>query len=147
MSGQEHRPRVLVIDDDQDVVSYLESILNDNGYETVGTTDSAVGVDLARSIHPDLICLDIVMPPPTGVKVYRALRDDPALSRIPVVMITGVMQQFREFIHHRKKVPPPDGYIAKPFEIPELLATLERILGAAVGSRHETVLARHSELP
>ena len=134
MSTHGHRPRVLVIDDDQDVVSYLESILNDNGYEAIGTTDSAGGLVLARTVHPDLICLDIVMPPPTGVKVYRELREDPALARIPVVMITGVMQQFREFIHHRKKVPPPDGYIAKPFEIPELLATLERLLGTPAGA-------------
>jgi CheY-like chemotaxis protein len=132
MNARKSPPRVLVIDDDQDIVNYLESILRDNGYETVGTTDSAVGLDLARSVHPDLICLDIVMPPPTGVKVYRDLREDPVLARVPVVMITGVMQQFREFIHHRKKVPPPDGYIAKPFEIPDLLATLERVLGAAV---------------
>jgi two-component system, OmpR family, phosphate regulon response regulator PhoB len=129
MPGQERQRRILIIDDEQDVVSYLESILNDNGYEAIGTTDSAAGIELARKIRPDLICLDIVMPPPTGVKVYRELRDDPTLLHIPVVMITGVMQQFKEFIHHRKKVPPPDGYIAKPFEIPELLATLERLLG------------------
>ncbi len=46
-------------------------------------------------------------------------------------MVTGVVPQFREFIHRRKRVPPPDGYIAKPFEVAELLATIERVLGAA----------------
>jgi DNA-binding response OmpR family regulator len=130
MSTSDSRPRVLVIDDDEDVVGYLESVLRDNGYDVTGTTDSAAALEMARRMRPDLICLDIVMPPPTGVRVYRDLREDADLARTPIVMITGVMQEFRDFIHHRRKVPPPDGYIAKPFEIPELLATLDRVLGA-----------------
>jgi CheY-like chemotaxis protein len=132
MNQSASRSRILVVDDDEDVVRYLESVLRDNGYDVTGTTDSAAALELARRTHPDLICLDIVMPPPTGVRVYRDLREDPDLGRTPIVMITGVMQEFREFIHHRKKVPPPDGYIAKPFEIPNLLATIERALGATV---------------
>jgi CheY-like chemotaxis protein len=132
MSGQVHRPRILIIDDDRDVVSYLETVLADNGYEVVGATDGAVGLELARQAPPDLICLDIVMPEPTGVKVYRTLRGDPDLCHVPVVMITGVLPQFKDFIHHRKAVPPPDGYISKPFEVEELLTTVARILGAVV---------------
>jgi CheY-like chemotaxis protein len=120
--------RILVIDDEQDVVSYLEAILRDHGYDVVTATDGGEALRLARSTHPDLVCLDIVMPEPTGVRVYRELRDDPELRDVPVVMITGVMQQFKEFIHHRKRVRPPDGYIAKPFEVEELLATLDRLL-------------------
>jgi len=123
---------VLIIDDDPDVVSYLETVLGDAGYATVGTTSSAEALALARQLRPQLICLDIVMPEPTGVRVYRELRDDPELARIPVVMITGVMPQFEQFIHHRKRVPPPDGYIAKPFELEQLLATVERVLAAPV---------------
>ena len=123
--------RILVVDDDPDIVKYLELILRDNGYEVLTAPGGAEGLALARSEHPDLICLDIAMPEPTGVRVYRDLRDDPELRSIPVVMITGVLPQFREFIHRRKRVPPPDGYIAKPFEVAELLATVERVLGAA----------------
>ena len=122
--------RILVIDDEQDVVSYLEAVLRDNGYEVVSTTDGSQAVALARTHHPNLVCLDIAMPEPTGVRIYRDLRDDPDLALIPVVMITGVIHQFRDFIHHRKHVPPPDGYIAKPFEVTELLETLERLLAA-----------------
>jgi CheY-like chemotaxis protein len=123
---------ILVIDDDADIVGYLEALLRDAGYRTLGVTDGKAGLALARAQHPDLVCLDIVMPEPTGVRVYRDLRDDPALRDIPVLMITGVMHQFKEFIHHRKRVPPPDGYIAKPFDVAELLATVERLLGAGV---------------
>ena len=126
----ENPKRILVIDDEQDVVSYLEAVLRDNGYEVVATTDGSRAIELARTRHPSLVCLDIAMPEPTGVRIYRELRADPVLALIPVVMITGVVQQFKEFIHHRKQVPPPDGYISKPFEVGELLETLDRLLGA-----------------
>jgi CheY-like chemotaxis protein len=124
--------RILVVDDEADVVDYITAVLRDNGYEVVATTDGAEALRLVRSEAPDLVCLDIAMPAPTGVKIYRELRDDPQLRSIPVVMITGVIQQFRDFIHHRKRVPPPDGYIAKPFAIDELLETLERLLPSTV---------------
>lgn len=124
--------RILVIDDDADIVAYLGTILRDHGYDVLSVTDSAAGLETARREHPDLICLDIAMPPPTGVRVYRDLKDDPALRGIPVVMVTGVMPQFKEFIHHRKKVPPPDGYIQKPFDPADVVATVARLLAPAV---------------
>jgi CheY-like chemotaxis protein len=120
--------RILVIDDDADIVTYLGTILKDHGYEVLTATDGAAGLETARRDRPDLICLDIAMPPPTGVRVYRDLRDDPELKGIPVVMVTGVMPQFKEFIHHRKKVPPPDGYIQKPFDPADVIATVGRLL-------------------
>jgi len=121
-------PRILVIDDEPDVVSYLETLFRDNGYEVVGTTDSGRAMQLAREQRPDLICLDISMPEPTGVRLYRDFRSDKELAGVPVLMITGVMQQFKEFIHHRKHVPPPDGYISKPFEPAEVIATVATLL-------------------
>lgn len=124
--------RILVIDDDADIVAFLGTILRDHGYEVLSATDGTAGLELARRERPDLICLDIAMPPPTGVRVYRDLRDDPALHGIPVVMVTGVMPQFKEFIHHRKKVPPPDGYIQKPFDPADVIATVGRLLTPAV---------------
>ena len=132
MTSTSPAPRILVVDDDPDIVKYLEMVLRDNGYEVLPAAGGAEGLALARSERPDLICLDIAMPEPTGVRVYRDLRDDPELRTIPVVMITGVLPQFREFIHRRKRVPHPDGYISKPFEIAELLSTIERVRGAAV---------------
>ncbi len=120
--------RILVIDDEPDVVSYLETLLRDNGYEVRGTTESSEAMELARQFRPDLICLDISMPEPTGVRLYRDLRQDAQLGGVPVLMITGVIQQFKDFIHHRKHVPPPDGYIAKPFEPAELLATVTKLV-------------------
>ena len=120
--------RILIIDDDPDVVTYLETVFRDNGYEPLCATDGDTGLELARSQLPDLICLDISMPAPSGVRVYRELRGDPKLSGIPVVMVTGVLRQFEEFIGRRRQVPPPDGYIAKPFQVEELLGVVRRLL-------------------
>lgn len=132
MSEPKTQRTILVIDDDPDVVSYLESVLTDNGYAVLTAADGGEGLRLVRERRPDLVCLDIAMPEPSGVRVYREMCEDPELSHIPVVMITGVLPQFKEFIHHRKRVPPPAGYIQKPFDVDELLRTLEGVLRVPV---------------
>lgn len=123
------RPCILIVDDDPNVVTYLEVLFADNGYRPLTAADGDEGLRIAREEHPDLICLDISMPPPTGVRVYRTLRDDPDLKDIPVVMITGVEREFEQFIKTRRQVPPPDGYHRKPFDPDEVLETVRRILG------------------
>ena len=130
MIAKRQPKRILIIDDDPDVVTYLETVLRDNGYEPICAADGAEGLRLARLHHPDLVCLDVVMPQPTGVRVFRELRDDRTLAGIPIVMVTGVQREFKDFIHHRRYYAPPDGYIAKPFDVAELLATLQRLLAA-----------------
>jgi CheY-like chemotaxis protein len=123
---------ILVIDDDPDVLAYLSAVFGDREYRVLTASEGETGLRLARSEGPDLICLDISMPPPTGVKVYRELRSDPALREIPVVMVTGVMKQFEGFIKSRRQVPPPDGYVSKPFEPGEVLRVVEEILASRV---------------
>jgi CheY-like chemotaxis protein len=121
--------RILIVDDEEDITTYLKSVFDDNGYETICASGGDEALKLARQHQPDLICLDISMPPPTGVRVYRNLRDDPELKKIPVVMITGVEKEFENFIKTRRQVPPPDGYHRKPFDPAEVLATVREILG------------------
>lgn len=125
------QPCILIVDDDRDVVSYLETVFRDNGYRPLCASGGDEALALAREEHPDLICLDISMPPPTGVRVYRELRDDPELRSIPVVMITGVEREFEQFIKTRRQVPPPDGYHRKPFDIEAVLDTVRTILGGS----------------
>jgi CheY-like chemotaxis protein len=123
------RPCILIVDDDADIVAYLQTLFADNGYKPLCAEGGDEALKLAREEHPDLICLDISMPPPTGVRVYRRLRDDPDLKPIPVVMITGVEREFEQFIKTRRQVPPPDGYHRKPFDPEEVLDTVREILG------------------
>ena len=123
---------ILVIDDDPDVVAYLSAVFGDRGYRVLTAAGGEEGLELARRERPDLVCLDISMPPPTGVRVYRELRSDPALRDIPVVMVTGVLKQFEGFIKSRGQAPPPDGYVSKPFEPGEILRVVEELLASAV---------------
>ena len=129
MNSRDHTPRILVVDDDEDVVAYIVAVLGDHGYRAEGVASGEEALQRARREPPDLICLDISMPPPSGVRVYRELRDDPALKQVPVVMVTGVQRQFESFIRSRRQVPPPDGYLSKPFEVDDLLATVRGLIG------------------
>ena len=69
--SQSDKKKILVLDDEPHVVTYLETLLHDHGYETASASNGKEGMDKVRSEAPDLICLDISMPPPTGVRVYR----------------------------------------------------------------------------
>lgn len=127
MSGE----KILVIDDEQNMVSFLTMLLQDNGYTTVQASDGQQGLEQARAERPDLILLDITMPEKSGVRFYREIRGDADLKNIPVVMVTGVAIDFKKFIHSRKQVPAPDGYIPKPVDKQVLLDTIREVLGNA----------------
>jgi DNA-binding response OmpR family regulator len=72
------------------------------------------------------------MPDTSGVRCYRELREHDEWKSIPVIMITGVSEDFRTFISSRKHVPPPDGYLAKPIDEQEFLALVDKLVGHAV---------------
>ncbi len=113
---------ILVIDDEPDIVTYLETLLCDNGYQTVSASNGVEAMEKVQLKKPDLITLDISMPEKSGVRFYRELKTDPQLSSIPVLIITGVTgyggdsDSFEQFLASRKQVPPPEGFIGKPLE-------------------------------
>ncbi len=132
----ENRPakKILIVDDEPSLVTYLETLLQDNGYETISATDGKVALEKLQREHPDLVTLDISMPEPSGIRLYRNLKDDPDLARIPVVVVTAVTgyggdsEAFKKFLSTRKQVPPPEGFIAKPVDQEELLKTIANLL-------------------
>ena len=120
--------KILVIDDDPDIVTFLTALMEDNGYATASASNGQEGMEEALSERPDLILLDITMPEKSGVKFYREVRGNPDLAKIPVVMVTGVLPEFEKFISSRRQVPPPDGYIPKPIDKQKLLDTVGELL-------------------
>ena len=84
--------KVLIIDDDENIVKYLSLALEKNGYEAVGAYDGKEGFDKVGETRPDLIVLDIMMPKRTGWVVFRQLRGDESLKSIPVMMLTSVAE-------------------------------------------------------
>jgi CheY-like chemotaxis protein len=120
---------VLIIDDEPDTLVYFSNVLQDHGYATVTAADAAHAIEHVKASPPDLVTLDITMPDTSGIRCYRTLREHPAWRAIPVVIITGVSEDFRRYISTRSSVPPPDGYLSKPVDEADLLQTVSRLVG------------------
>jgi len=126
--------KILVIDDEPDMVTFLATLLEDNGYEILTASDGDEGLTKIRNEKPDLVSLDLLMPNKTGIKMFRELRRDPEISATPVVMVTGFAtddapnMDFKKWIHQRS-IRPPEAYIEKPVDKDALLKEIKRILG------------------
>ena len=125
MTAKQHK--ILVVDDEPDVVSYLSTFLEDEGFTVVSAQDGPEGIDKARAERPDLITLDITMPGMSGIEVLTVLRRDPELNPIPVIVITGVTS-FRKQLSFRG-VRPPEAFMQKPMDLEVLTEHLKTLLG------------------
>lgn len=119
---------VLVVDDDPDARDFFITVLEDTGYATVSARDGNEALKRLEEGIPDLVTLDITMPEKSGVGVYRKLRETEEYKGIPVIIITGVSGDFKQFISTRRQVPPPEGYLSKPVEAEELAAKVKELL-------------------
>jgi CheY-like chemotaxis protein len=120
--------KILIIDDDPDIVTFTKTLLEDNGYVTVTAGNGQEGFAAVEREKPDLICLDISMPERSGVRFYRDVKENEAYKAIPVIMVTGVSEGFEKFISSRRQVPPPEGYLPKPVDKQKLLETIAKLL-------------------
>jgi CheY-like chemotaxis protein len=118
--------RILVVDDEPDVRTFLTAVFEDNGATVFSAADGDEGLALARKERPDLITLDLSMPGMDGGKVFEAIRKDPELAKIRVCIITG-KPELRKLIYERD-VPPPEGYLDKPVNEETVLTNVRRIL-------------------
>jgi adenylate cyclase len=116
---------VLVIDDEQTVRDLMRRFLAREGFDVVTTGDGEEGLALARQLHPALITLDVMMPGMDGWSVLQALKADPALASIPVVMLTILDEQNRGYALGAA------DYLTKPVERDRLRALLARFRGDA----------------
>jgi len=124
-----NQKKILVVDDEPDMVDWLTAFLQDNGYDTIYAYDGFDGFEKVKAEKPDLITLDISMDKESGIKMYRKLHDDPEASKIPVVILTGVSADFKRFISGRKLVDPPQAYFEKPVDRDELLQKVKELIG------------------
>lgn len=120
---------ILVVDDEPDVITYFTALLDENGYETRSASNGAEAITAIRDQRPDLVMLDITMPEQSGVKTYRMLKEKDEFEGIPVLIITGISKDFKNFISSRKQVPPPEGYLEKPVQPETLTAEVKRLIG------------------
>lgn len=122
------RKTILVVDDDPDARDFLTTVLEDHGFSAVTANDGTEALKRIEESSPDLVALDITMPEKSGVAVYRKLKEDEQLKSIPVIIVTGISDDFKRFISTRRQVPPPEGYISKPVDHDEFLSMVRRLL-------------------
>jgi CheY-like chemotaxis protein len=125
--------KILIVDDERDIVDYLCMALEDAGFTATGLTETGAAVERIAAEQPDLVLLDVMMPGRTGLALYRALREGKATSGIPVVIISGYARKddlVKMGLGELESgcLPPPEGYLEKPVNLPALLATVRRLL-------------------
>lgn len=118
--------KILVVEDETELQKALSIRLKAIGYEVITAQDGQEGLEKARSICPDLIVLDILMPKMDGYEVCRMLKFDARYKSIPVIMLTAKAQDVDKAMG--KKVS-ADDYITKPFETQDLLDKIKKYLG------------------
>ncbi len=133
-------PKVLVVDDVPANSEMLEAILAPRGYAVISASSGREALDKVRSDQPDLVLLDVLMPGMDGYTVCRRLRDDPATTYLPVVMITASEEQQRI----RAIEAGADDFIQKPLNQPELLARVNSLM--RIKDYHDTVQRQAAEL-
>ena len=121
--------KVMVIDDEHDVRTFLKTFLQDNGYEVYVAVDAEDGLNKISTDKPDLITLDILMPNKTGVKFYREIKKDTAFKDIPVLIISGVTKYGELFSRDHRTLPKPEAFIEKPIDKEVLLNKIKELLG------------------
>ena len=117
--------RILLADDEQDLVWAVRHSLSDEGYEVLTAYDGMEALAIARCHRPDLVILDIAMPRLDGLQVCRRLRRDPTLAAVPILFLT-----VRSAIEDRIKGLDEGGddYLVKPFDLEELKARVKALL-------------------
>ncbi|MBI5325513.1 MAG: response regulator [Ignavibacteriae bacterium] len=121
--------KILVVDDEPDVLTYLTTLFSDNGFDVMTANNGKECFDKARNEKPDLITLDITMPEESGVRAFKELQEDSLTENIPVIIITGITSEFKKFISTRKQVKPPLAYFEKPIDRDLLIAKVKELVG------------------
>ena len=118
--------KILVVDDEPDILTFISTVLEDQGAVAIQASDADQALELALKEKPDLITLDLSMPGKNGGFVFEELRKNPELSSTKVCIITG-KPELRRLIYDRP-VRPPEGYLDKPINEESLLVNVRKIL-------------------
>jgi CheY-like chemotaxis protein len=130
------KKKILIVDDEPDIVSYLEMLLQDQGFETTTATNGNEALAAVRNDRPDLVTLDITMPEASGTRFYKELKTDPELAGIPVIIVTAVTglggdrYAYEQFISNRRLVPAPEAFFPKPLDREEFVEAVKELLAA-----------------
>jgi CheY-like chemotaxis protein len=119
------KKRILVVDDDPDVVDIVESWLKKDGYEVCTAHTGKEGLQKCKQLKPDAVILDIIMPDIDGSGVAEEIKDDPVTSNIPIIFLTGAVKSSEVPASH---IVGGQYFLAKPFKGKDLLKMVRHVL-------------------
>jgi CheY-like chemotaxis protein len=120
--------RILIIDDEKDVLLYLKTLFEKNGYETATARNGEEGFAAAQTFRPDLITLDLLMPKRSGTRLYCELKKEEGLRDVPVIVLTGFSRTQDAATDAMPADCLPDAFIEKPILPDQLLKVVERLV-------------------
>jgi Response regulators consisting of a CheY-like receiver domain and a winged-helix DNA-binding domain len=117
--------KILIVDDEKDIVELVSYNLEKEGFKTVKAYDGEAALGMVRSAKPDLMILDLMLPKMNGLDVCRAIRRNPETANLPIIMLTAKGDEIDKIIGLEIGA---DDYVTKPFSVKELIARVRTIL-------------------
>lgn len=131
--------KILVVDDEIDIITLLEYNLGKAGFKVISASDGPEAIESAKRERPNLIILDIMLPSMEGTEVCKALKKDDATSHIPVVMLTAKGEEVDRIVGLELGA---DDYITKPFSPRELILRVKAVLKRGHGQEKPKTITR-----
>ena len=129
MSSENQPRRVVVIEDDPEMIELVKLILAKDGFDVAGANNGRDGLGVIEESQPDVVLLDLMMPDMDGWEVYQSMKAQDSMKNIPVIIITAKAQSIDRVLGlHIAKV---DDYITKPFSPSELLTSVRKVIANA----------------
>lgn len=132
-----HNQKILVVDDDTDILELLKYNLTKEGYDVKTASDGIKGVEIAKTFMPDLIMLDIMMPKQDGVETCRQIRDFPDLANVFIIFLTARSEEYSEVAAFETGA---DDYITKPIKPRALVSRINALFRRELKKKKETSL-------
>jgi DNA-binding response OmpR family regulator len=135
--------RILVVDDDREIVRLTRAYLEQSGYQVLVAYDGEAALHILRRESPDLVILDLMLPDRNGLDVTRTVRRDASLAAMPIIMLTARVDDQDKIVGLELGA---DDYVTKPFNPSELMARIRAVLRRAQGETTPSKVVRAGEL-
>jgi len=118
-------PKILIVDDDIIITNLIKMLVSMNGHQPTTVNDSTKAIEVANSINPDLITLDLMMPGLTGFELCELIHNDPKFANIPIVIVSA-----RDDAESKEKAieAGASAYITKPFGVDEFIGKIKALI-------------------
>ena len=119
-------PKILIVDDDVTITELMKALVKMDGHEPTTVNDSMKAMEVAQSVNPDLITLDLMMPGLTGFELCELMHNDPKFANIPIIIVSA-----RDDTESKRKALEAGAmaYITKPFGVDDFIGKIKELTG------------------